>query len=614
MLKKIIIPLFFSILSALLFYHYNHIDIGQCTIQTDNQKSKSINLPFSQNQPKTKNIIYTCNLHSNTNQEALFGIKVDDEITDITLNENTFDLNIIKDTYNQKRLKDWNTGYPLSLDLHKGDNLLIIKAKDYGGSYILHLANDLSNLEFLILFISVITPLFYLLYLVFFMGLSLYKKRLQSQNKISFIWIPLLIILLGVLLRLHLVSSVPNDMYQHDYWGHKAAILHYAEHPFEMPQADKSLQFPQQPLYYLIGGGIHNVVQALGFPQEDSFFNIRILSVILSFIALIIGLKLVQLYSNNKVTITLFIAFLALTPSFVFMGARVNNDILNMVLGLGSVYLISLYYLKPLFKYFVMIILLIVFSMLAKVSSILFALWMVIIMFMHYYKYQNIPRIHNKLQERFFWIGIVVVFFLGFSMLKVYLPTTGEFRFINSALFSGQVLPELDLSYFATFHWFDLIREAQSYSFGSDDVRHSFFTYQYGTMLTGEYIYSKYFESGGLFKLSAQIIYIFGIIYVFGLALYLYYFKHLSTMYKLLLIPVIINLLLIVKLLTDYWNVCNTDFRYYSPVFGAIGLIFVLGLEQLYQKYVKSEKIIIIIATAFFTLQVFWILKLIAMS
>jgi hypothetical protein len=614
MLKKVIGLLLFASFSAILFLYYNHVQIDSCKYKIPNKISQNITLPFSQYNSKSKNITYTCNIQSNLSQSAVFGIKVDDEIISISLNNSPIDLTQIKNTYKQNKLKDWSTGYPLELDLNSGDNKLIIESKDYGGNYGLSIAKDLSSLEFIILFFTVILPLFYLLYYLFFLILKHSKQLFKITKQSSLTYLPILIIIVGILLRLHLVNSVPNSMYQHDYAGHKAAILYYSENPFTMPQADKNLQFPQQPLYYISTGIIHNIGVSIGFQEKDTFFAMRIFSVFLSLITLIIGLRLVKIYTSNTLSINLFIAFLALTPSFIFMGARVNNDILNMTLGIASVYLISLYYLKPIFKYFFIIMILIILSLLTKISSLLFAIWLIFIMFIHHYKYQRFSSIQMVLQKRFFWIGIVVLFFFGLSVLKVYLPTTGELRFINSALFSGQIIPRLDLSYFTTFHWFDLIKEAQSYSFGSDDIRFSFFTYQYGTMLTGEYIYAKYFAEGGLFKLSTQIIYILGIIYVLGLALYLYSFHRFSTIKKLLVIPLLINMLLIVKLLTDYWDVCNSDFRYYSPIFSTIGLIFVLGLEQIHQKYPRGKTILISISIVFFIIQIYWILKLISLS
>jgi hypothetical protein len=164
-------------------------------------------------------------------------------------------------------------------------------------------------------------------------------------------------------------------------------------------------------------------------------------------------------------------------------------------------------------------------------------------------------------------------------------PSIGEFRFVNSALYGGQVIKAFNLSYFFFFHITDLVSTAQSYVMGTNDIRFSFPTYMYGTMFTGEFNFDKHFKSGTFFQLWAQMTYLFGLIYIAGFASYIYFYKKLKTPERLLIVPVMINLVLIIKFLSDFWVVCNSDFRYFTPTFAAIGLVFVLGIDRLLKRY-----------------------------
>jgi hypothetical protein len=427
-------------------------------------------------------------------------------------------------------------------------------------------------------------------------------------------YLPFLIIAVGVILRVYLLMNVDNSAYQHDFKGHKNAILYYADNGVDMPQADKSLQFPQQPLYYIISAQIYNLSEALGYTEHDATYIVRSFSVFYALLWMLMGYLLVRLFTKENLYVSIFMAFLAFTPSFVFLGARVNNDTLNALFGIAALYWVLSYFKHPTPKSFLYTMIVIVLAVLTKISSLLFALMFLTVLFIHYFYYTKKSDSHfeiNTIKKRVFVLSVAILFIFGLSIVKVYIPTLGEFRFVNSYLYANQVIPSLDLFYFFTFNWFDLISEAQSYVFGADDVRFSLFTYQYGTLFTGEYSYSKFYKSGTFFKLNTQLIYLFGIIYVVGFTVYIYLFKKLRPLAKLLIFPVLINMFLIVKFLTSYWDICNSDFRYYSPVFGAIGLIFVLGLKEAVKTRDILKYVLIMIVIPFYILQIHWIVYLV---
>jgi len=334
------------------------------------------------------------------------------------------------------------------------------------------------------------------------------------------------------------------------------------------------------------------------------------MSVVFSILWLIIGLKLIQLYTKSRLLINLFVAFLSFTPSFIFMSTIIGNDSLNVLLGILSLYAVSMYFITKNIRFFYVAFISILLAMLTKISSALYAIFFVVVLLVMYFQRESDQIRYKKAILKF---CIAVLFVFGLALIKAYVPTTGEFLFINSSLFENQIIPALNFDYFMSFHLTDLIAAAQSYVFGVDDIRFSLPTYLYGTMFTGEYDYTKYFKSGSLFQLSSQLMYLFGLIYVVGMAAYIYFYKTLQVLHKLLIIPVTINMVLIFKLLLEFWDVSNSDFRFFSPTFAVLGLIFVLGIGELLKRYPKLKQTIVSLSVLLASIEIFWVIKLICM-
>ena len=605
-MRKIAFFYLFSLLFSALFYGISHVDISDCRFD-----SNEVELPFVRDFKGNREYDIVCSLDSVISQRVLFGIVVDDTIRKIRLNGTEIDLTYNKEKYSQNSLDDWKTGYEFMLPLKSGSNTLQVTGYNKGGSFSVNIAQSIDYVTFILFFVFGLIPFFYASFLLFFYLIERSKLKLFSRSKWHYL--PFLIIAIGVILRVYLLINVDNSTYQHDFKGHKNAILYYADNGIDMPQANKNLQFPQQPLYYLISAQIYNISEALGYSENDSIYIIRSFSVFYALLWMLAGYLLVRLFTKDNLYVSMFIAFLALTPSFVFLGARVNNDSLNALFGMAALYLILSYFKHPTARSFFGASTIIVLAVLTKISSLLFALLFLMVLFLHYFSYSKESSFYFKtdvIKKRIFGLSLAILFVFGLSLVKVYIPVSGEFKFVNSYLYANQVIPSLDIFYFFTFNWLELIREAQSYVFGADDVRFSLFTYQYGTLFTGEYYYGKFYKPGTFFKLSTQLIYLFGIIYVIGLAAYIYFFKKLRPIVKLLIVPVLINAVLIVKFLISYWDVCNSDFRYYSPVFGAIGLIFVLGLKEVVGVKNKLKYPLVAIAVPFYISQIYWIVYL----
>jgi len=589
-LKIIVIFLYFLSMASALYY-YQHLDIKPCDRQVQGE-----------------NLNYTCKIHSDVSKSVRLGIGVDDILTQVHLNGAIIDINGLKRQYSKQKLDDYKQGYTLQVSLKSGENILQIQGINTGGVDEVKLGVAVTYIFYFIAFILLAIPSIYLFYRLFFFVL---ESKFDRKNLINFL--PIIIIIVGIGLRIFVLDSIPNWMYQHDYNGHVEAIKYYANNMGTLPQPDKGLQYPQQPLYYLITGALYNMGEWIHWSESERIFSIRALSVALASMMLLVAWALVRRFSKHPLTINIFLAFLALTPSFVIMGASVNNDALNSFLGLVGIYTITNYFNKPSLRHFFLATLVVLLATLTKVSSILLSIFFAAVILRHYYHYQGrYIALHVKHSAFIFATVILLVF--GFILLKAYIPMSGEFRFVNSALYGNQVIPYLGISYFLSFNWLDLIEHAQATVLYNDSIRFSLPTYLYATMFLDDHIYAQKYLQGGIFKFSAQITYLLGIIYVVGLLLYLYFFRRIKPLHRFLIIPVLVNLFLIVKFLNDYWVVCNSHFRYFTPTFSAIGLIFVIGLEQLYRRYEISVKIISWVSVIFYLAQIYWLVKLIKMS
>lgn len=609
MIKKEVIAILLGLIVLSLYSYFRFVSIDTCTDIADGGIRQEISLPFRAASDGKKTHVFECTIRSKMQQKARLGIVVDDELIAAGINGRAIDLDVLRKRYGQQPLKDWKTGYGLSVPLEKGENLLRIEGRNISGTYGIAVRQAPQFVDYFILFILAGIPMIYGLYNLLFSRIV----RSISSPDVRRIWsvLPYAIIAAGIALRLFYLVNVPNTTYQHDLQGHLEAIHYYMQHPLEMPQADKSLQFPQQPLYYWLAAAVYSVSMELGFGKDDAVFAIRTMSVVFSVFWLFLGLKIVRLVTRRRVLINVFMAFLSFTPLFVIMGAFVNNDSLNMLLGTAAVYSIVVYYKTKGIKAFVWSFVIVNLALLTKISSLLYAVFFAVVLLTMYMQDAGASRRYRR-QLLFFGTSVLLVF--GFSLLKVYLPATGEFRFVNSALYGNQIIPGLDLGYFFTFHWADLIEHAQATVLYTDTIRFSLPTYFYGTMFLDDHIYKALYAKGGIFKLSAQLTYLFGAMYIVGWLAYAFFFRRLGTMQKLLAVPVAINAFLIIKFLNDYWVVCNSHFRYFSPTFASVGLLWVIGLEQLRNRWPDVERVIAYVAVPFFAAQIYWTVRLVGFA
>ncbi len=469
---------------------------------------------------------------------------------------------------------------------------------------VLKIGQKITYSEFLILFLLLAVPVVYLLFFPFILLIDRIKLLLESKNNTNkhltssvniadngllITKLIAFIILTGFLLRIVYFEKFGILSFQHDWQGHIDFILYMAQN-WDLPIPSQGWEYPQQPLYYLISAGLYSLFVQMGLTSNEAVYSLGYISLVYSFIFLIYSYRFLCLLISNQWVLAAAMAFLALTPSIVFISARINNDSLVIMLSAMSLFYIVRSYLTDFKQGFVSAIICTSLLFLTKVSAASVELLFFVLLIIVYYRSNNaLDKLKNK--QNLLVFSLLGLFLLSFTLLRVYIPLENSFHMVNGAAFPGQELKLPYVEYFSSFNIKELIRSGQSYVFGNDMIRHSFITYQYGTLFFGEFDYIDFVIKNSNLSMVMQSIYSLGLVYLFGFISYCIYLYRESTLKQMLFMVVVINFILIIKFLISYPSVCNTDFRYFVSSFPIIAFVLAQGFEHLF--YHKIIKIII---------------------
>jgi len=396
------------------------------------------------------------------------------------------------------------------------------------------------------------------------------------------------ILAIGILIRLLYFNAHGVYLFQHDWQGHIAYIEYMASH-WHIPLPTKSLEFPQQPLYYSIAALIYKTALLLGNGRSDALMAVGGFSLFCSILFLLFTYRVLSVLQSPFFVRLTTLLFVSLTPSIVYLSARINNDALVMVLGAVSLYYIVRYYYSVKRRDFYVALLSVSALFLTKVSAFPFEVLLLSILVLHVLA----KRKEEVKQHVVLYIGTGIVL-LGWTLYRVYMPLDSSvFHLVNSsAHFPGQQIVSAGAEYFFSFHPQALFAQGYAHVFGDDAVRFSFPTYQLGTMLTGEFDYSSYGEHHVFFIFISRLMIALAMLLPIALVSYLFYLWESPLLEKLFFLTVIVNLLLIIRFILNYPVVCNSDFRYFVAVFPLWGMIFARGLFHILT-HMKSLKYVL---------------------
>ena len=470
----------------------------------------------------------------------------------------------------------------ISVEVKKGITTCIARVKNTGRYYTAMVNQKITLWDYIVLFVLLGLPLITYLIQGMTFGLNKLKDKMNvfippSESNISIkLSLGILILLsLGFLLRGLFFYRYGVYNFQHDWLGHVEFIRYMSSH-WEMPQVSKGLQFPQQPLYYIITGGLYSLFIEFKINSNQAIYYIGYFSLLCSFIFLYYGARFFMLIAKSRWVQIVAMSFIVFTPSLVYMSTRINNDVLVLALSTFSLYYIVKSYLSSFEKSFYHALIGTSLLFMTKISAapieLLFFSLLIIV-----YMNKNSP---SNIKKRLFIFSTVGIFLLGMTLLRVYLPVENTFHMVNSSgHFPNQHIPALDFSFFTYLNLDQLLTIEYQETYMKDTSLYTFPNHQYRTMLLGEFNYTKYLNNIGGLKINIQVIFLLALIYIIGFFTYILSFKSVKILDKLLMVTLIFNLLLILKFVFDYPSICNTDFRYFGPSFLLLSYVFARGLE-----------------------------------
>jgi len=415
--------------------------------------------------------------------------------------------------------------------------------------------------------------------------------------------IPLAILIIGILVRLIYCYSFGYQNYQHDQESHKLYIQFVGDN-LSLPGVDKELEYPQQPLYYIIAGIIYRFLTNFSIEKGLIFKSLAWLSMFFSIGTLIFTYFLTKKIAKQIWLQSFIIGLIAFTPAFVYQAGMIGNDTILAFFASGAFFFLTNFIKNNQTKN---IALAIIFTSLATFTKISGGILFFIILLILFYKLKT--EYHSKK----FYLKLIIITFLsgllclGLFLYRAYLPDVEKFRFIESYAWKGQETNPTNLSYFFNFQFAKLLKVGESYVFGDENIAKTFPTFLYGSFLFGEYSYKNISNTYPFVKILMQFIILLGLLFPIGIIVNFFFLKKWSPIDYMSAFGVIINLILIILFIYKYPSVCNSDFRYFSPIFLGIIVMSANGLYRLNEK-LRNKVVIPALSFILISSELCWII------
>lgn len=615
LLKSIIYLILPAIGSYLIYCSF--VTIVDAKLKHPDGTIKNISLPHEgRTSNRDEQFIFLINIDSNSKQNKKLHITADDEIISVQVNNEDIDFSNIRKQYNIEKLNNHRRGFNFFLPLMKGDNNILITTLNYGrGGYTLEISPVLNYLEFFLVYSLFCIPFFVFLYHFItknygFLSYLHYTFLKYSKSEET---IPIFIILSGSLLRiLYFIQLGPNK-FQHDKKIH-LQFINYFKTNWYLPLPDKGTEFPQQPLYYFLMGKLSSSLEYFSVQQDLILMFIRSFSTACMILVLLVAYLILKELKTSQFTLNTTLVLLAFIPRFIFLSGQISNDPFNFFIASCAIFCCLKLYRNESTKNLFLALSLALTAFFVKTSSavILFFLFLILLF---KFKKDFISKDIKGFANSIYYILIFTFFSLmafGLALLRSHIPSTGEFIFVISRIYPGQEIFKPDLNYFLTFNFLELLWEGQStvYENSIATIKQSFFTWQMGTMLLGEYDYSILFPN----RILNQLIILFGSIIPLGLIAFIFTFGRHPVIMRIIFLPVVLNCFLIIYFVLQYPSACNADFRYYSPTYIFVLTIISTGLNFIYSSFKPSQVILTLMVSSFALVNVAWVLKLLFLT
>ena len=594
-----------AVLTAALFFFIGiaFLTITQTKVLwiSENENKTTQSLIEGNSRPNTQHR-FEVKLSASYSGNYLFNLAADDELVKVSKEGNEI---LPEIAYKKGRTshKDSQYGDLYRIPLKRGENVLNIDTLNKHGRYNFKIAQQRSLFEFIVITLLIVLPATYL----GFLGLH---KILGTRNRLhntaafcSQLPVTVYLLVVAIALRFYYFSQIGSVQFQHDYFGHIEYIKFFAEH-FYLPMPHKGWEFPQQPFYYAVNGVLYAISTHMGLSEKLALHTISGVTTLLSCIGLIYAYRLFRILTQNSLIHYIGVGFLAFTPSLVFMGSRINNDPWAFALASIALFYVFAAYRSEFKRFLVPMFVFSSAALLTKISSI--SVWLVLFI-MLMVRYVDAP---NATRKAFLAYSLIGISLLSFIFFRAYSSANYEFVMVNSGIWPGQDLRPLDANYFLSFNFFSLLEQAQAFWNDSATVliKRSFFTYQYGTMLFGEFEYTYWKAQDLHLEILMQLTIVIALIVPIGFIFGAFTKKKFTE--TLLLVLFCTNFILLLKFMFQFPSSANTDFRYYAPALAPFAYLVAKGLSRLADQHNLIKRLVMVFCSFLFGLQTLFVFTL----
>ena len=157
------------------------------------------------------------------------------------------------------------------------------------------------------------------------------------------------------------------------------------------------------PLHHLLGALVVKVSLLLGLSYETAFENIQLFTVLIGVLCLILAYKIILFFSSDNIHTFLGMLLMIFHPSMIYMSGYVNNDMLTLLFELMCIYCTLRWINKSdedrTLKDLIYMALSIGLGMCVKISVVLFAFPMGVVMLMYLFRVFKDEKANNTSAE-----------------------------------------------------------------------------------------------------------------------------------------------------------------------------------------------------------------------
>jgi len=399
----------------------------------------------------------------------------------------------------------------------------------------------------------------------------------SRSNHNRLLWRGLWVLFIAaVAIRFYHLASHHWPAYVHDGASH-ASYVQYIRVHHRLPSVDDGLEFPQQPLYYVLATPFCRTDQTFDQNQEHLApfgFCISVASLFVAFLSL-------RYLSSWLLRYGMFV-FLAFTPAFVLASSYVGNDGLGFFWGTFCFYCIVRLNRNPqATRYFILAIVAVLGALLTKLNGIILLValpWLL-------WRRARYDVIWKPTATRLAVLVLLVTLWAGGILHRAWSPANRQYIFSHAWMWDYMKVNENMLVYWLRFDLSNLILAGQTCTIAltPDEVRFSFPSWEYGNMMLGEY---EYADDPVLLFCSRQLI-VAGTYLLFGLVLFIFVtllsrplwpWQKIFSLNRTALLLIAGSTCLILAFVYTVPVMCNADYRYQSYTFSWMGYCIGRGL------------------------------------